>query len=166
VGKFLSRLCHKRQHQSTLARAKNAHHLLYIHTVSNALSNEMPTRTKHEQNAPSAVSAPARPTVRQSARRLLDVLDRLDASDDNAAIELAEARHELAVVLASTPSQAKMLTGVDLDPDAFERVFRSTTVIRAGTNFGWRGIAEAVWAAAVAECRGVDKEPSADDRQP
>jgi hypothetical protein len=107
--------------------------------------------------APVPESARARPTLRQSARRLLSVLERLDAGDDGAALELAEARHELEVVLASTPAQAKMLTGVELDPDAFEKVFRSTAVIQAGTNFGWRGIAEAVWAAAVEECRGESK---------
>lgn len=34
-------------------------------------------------------------------------------------------RHELDILLASTPSQTRLITGVDFDPKAFERVWKS-----------------------------------------
>lgn len=97
-----------------------------------------------------------RPTVRQAAERLVQALDRLDAgTDDLAESEVAEARHELRVLLAATPAAARNLTGADFDPDAFQAIWTSTAVQNAGRNYGWRGIAEAVWAAALDEARGV-----------
>lgn len=67
--------------------------------------------------------------------------------------QLEEVRHELEVLLAKTPSQARLLTGADFDPETFERIWQSPEVQRAGKEFGWRGIAEAVWAAAFREVR-------------
>lgn len=99
--------------------------------------------------------AAARPTIRQSAGRLLAILDRMDGGDDTAGLELAEACHELRVLLAATPRQTSILTGVDLEPEAFEKVWKSNEVLQAGRNYGWRGIAEAIWAAAIDECRGA-----------
>lgn len=96
-----------------------------------------------------------RPTVRQAAQRLLDALERLDSSDDLSEIEVTEARHELSVLLAATPSAARNLTGADFDPDAFHAIWASNAVQEAGKRYGWRGIAEAVWAAALDEARGV-----------
>ncbi|MGO4154326.1 hypothetical protein [Cupriavidus sp. YAF13] len=94
-----------------------------------------------------------KPTVRQVAQRLLTALARIDAGGDPEGIELGEARHELSVLLASTPSATMLLTGADFDPEAFERIWRSTAVQAAGTHYGWRGVAEAVWAAALDEAR-------------
>lgn len=96
-----------------------------------------------------------RPTIRQAAERLLDALDSLDAGADPDGVALGEVRHELRVLLASTPSRAVMLTGADFDPAAFEAIWRSDAVRIAGMNYGWRGIAEAVWAAALEEARGA-----------
>ena len=106
-------------------------------------------------------SRPARPTVRDAARRVLDALERLTAGTEApgfhgwenghgepAGDELEEARRELEVLLAETPHSTLILTDADFDPAAFEKVWRSEAVQLAGTKYGFRGIAEAVWAAA------------------
>ncbi|MEN7527043.1 hypothetical protein [Cupriavidus sp. DL-D2] len=106
----------------------------------------------------------ARPTVRQAATRLLDALDRLtsgtevtgfhgweNGAGESVGDELEEARRELAILLADTPRQARLLTGADFDPEAFERVWKTEAVQVAGRNYGFRGVAEAVWAAAFRE---------------
>jgi hypothetical protein len=62
-----------------------------------------------------------------------------------------EARRELEVLLAETPHQSRILTGADFDPEAFERVWKTEAVQTAGRDFGFRGVAEVVWAAAFAE---------------
>lgn len=109
------------------------------------------------------------PSVRQVAGRLLAALDRLHAGTEStnfhgwenglgepAGDHLEEVRHELEVLLASTPSQSRLITGADFDPEAFERVWKSEAVQNAATSFGWRGLAEAVWAAAFSEVRGAN----------
>ncbi|GMG90247.1 hypothetical protein SGO26_09325 [Cupriavidus metallidurans] len=111
-------------------------------------------------------TTPSVPTVRQVAQRLLEALDRLTSGTDAvgfhgwenglgepAGDQLEEVRHELEVLLAKTPSQARLLTGADFDPETFERIWQSSEVQRAGKEFGWRGVAEAVWAAAFHEVR-------------
>lgn len=64
-----------------------------------------------------------------------------------------EIRRELEVLLADTPRSTQLLTGADFDPAAFDAVLRSEAVQRAGRDFGFRGVAEAVWAAAFAHVR-------------
>lgn len=114
-----------------------------------------------------------KPTVRQVAVRLLAAMDRLHAGTESkgfhgwenglgepAGDHLEEVRHELEILLASTPSQTRIITGADFDPEAFERVWKSEAVQRAAGSFGWRGLAEAVWAAAFAEARGTIAHPT------
>ncbi|MFC4519107.1 hypothetical protein [Cupriavidus pinatubonensis] len=109
----------------------------------------------------SATSDTCAPTVRQAARWLLEALDRLTAGEDIAGFHgwenalgepagewVEEARHQLEVLLAATPAERQLLTNADFDVDAFESVWHSTRVQDAGRHLGWRGIAEAVWAAA------------------
>ncbi len=141
---------------------------LYIHTASSiAMGNKKSAAGCQIHEAP-----PSLPTVRQVAQRLLDALDRLNAGTDAvgfhgwenglgepAGDQLEEVRHELEVLLAKTPAQASLLTGADFDSKEFERIWKSSEVQRAGKEFGWRGIAEAVWAAAFQEC--VDRTPKA-----
>ncbi|MBU69005.1 MAG: hypothetical protein CL858_26795 [Cupriavidus sp.] len=104
------------------------------------------------------------PTVRQVAARLLEAMDRLHVGTESnsfygwenglgepAGDTLEEVRHELQILLAATPAQTKLVTGADFDPEAFERVWLSEAVQRAASSFGWRGLAEAVWAAAFRE---------------
>lgn len=132
--------------------------ILYIYTVQmhRTMGN---TKSAAGCQAPSV--SPATPTVRQVAQRLLDALDRLHAGTESqgfhgwenglgepAGDHLEEVRHELEVLLASTPGQSRLITGADFDPEAFERVWKSEVVQNAATSFGWRGLAEAVWAAA------------------
>lgn len=106
----------------------------------------------------------ARPSVRDAARRLLDALDNLTAGTEApgfhgwenghgepAGDAVEEARRELEVLLAETPRQSRLLTGADFDPSAFELVWKTEAVQRAGRHFGFRGVAEAVWAAAFAD---------------
>lgn len=101
------------------------------------------------------------PTIRQAAARLMDALDRVAAEqpcgfmdwegEDGAPLgaELEEARHELRTLLARAPAAPPPMTGVTLDADAFEQVWKSDRVQEAGRAYGWRGIAEVVWAAAM-----------------
>lgn len=104
---------------------------------------------------------PARPTVHQAARHLLEALDRLLAGTEArsfhgwengygelAGDELEEARRTLEVLLAGTPYDARLLTNADFDVDAFNRAWHSERVQTAGKKFGWRGVAEAMWAVA------------------
>lgn len=123
--------------------------------------------------------APSRPTVRQAAKRLLDALDRLTAGTEAPGFhgwengngelvgdEVEEARRELELLLAETPRQAQILTGADFDPAAFEEVWKLEAVQSAGRNFGFRGVAEAVWDAAFSHTshrlrQGEDVTPSA-----
>lgn len=78
---------------------------------------------------------PARPTVRDAARRVLDALERLTAGTEApgfhgwenglgepAGDELEEARRELEVLLAEAPHSTQSLTGADFDPAAFDSV--------------------------------------------
>ncbi len=101
------------------------------------------------------------PTIRQVAARLLKAMDRLHVGTESngfhgwenglgepAGDDLEEVRHELEVLLAATPAQTKLITGADFDPETFERVWKSEAVQRAASSYGWRGVAEAVWAAA------------------
>ncbi|GMG90517.1 hypothetical protein Cmtc_17370 [Cupriavidus sp. TKC] len=69
--------------------------------------------------------------------------------------QFEEVRHELEVLLAKTPSQTRLLTGADFDPATFQRIWQSSEVQRAGKEFGWRGVAEAVWAAAFRKARVI-----------
>ncbi|KWW32397.1 MULTISPECIES: hypothetical protein [Cupriavidus] len=107
-----------------------------------------------------------RPTVRQAAKRLLVALERLsdgmeapgfhgweNGNGDQVGDEVEEARHELEVLLAETPRASQLLTGADFDPSAFEAVWRSDAVQLAGRDYGFRGIAEAIWAAAFCQAQ-------------
>lgn len=107
-----------------------------------------------------------RPSVQQAAKRLLAALERLtdgleapgfngweNGHGNPVGDEVEEARHELEVLLAETPRASQLLTGADFDPNAFEAVWRSDSVQRAGRNYGFRGIAEAMWAAAFCQVR-------------
>lgn len=109
----------------------------------------------------------ARPTVRDAARRLLDALEQLTAGTEApgfhgwengygepAGEALEEARRELKILLASTPHQAQLLTGADFDPAAFNEVWKRDDVQRAGRDYGLRGVAERIWAAAFELARG------------
>ncbi|AVA38199.1 hypothetical protein [Cupriavidus metallidurans] len=113
-----------------------------------------------------------RPSVRQAAKRLLVALERLtdgmeapgfhgweNGNGDQVGDEVEEARHELEVLLAETPRASQLLTGADFDPSAFEAVWRSDAVQRAGRDYGFRGIAEAIWAAAFFQAQ--DRHPDA-----
>lgn len=104
------------------------------------------------------------PTVRQVAVRLLKAMDRLHAGTEMKGFHgwenglgepsgdiLEEVRHELEILLVATPAQTKLFTGADFDPEAFERAWKSEAVQRAAGSYGWRGLAEAVWAAAFQE---------------
>lgn len=114
---------------------------------------------------------PARPNVRQAARRVLDALERLTAGTEApgfhgwenghgepAGDDLEEARRELELLLSETPRAAGLLTGADFDVDAFELVFRREEVQRAARDYGFRGVAEAMWAAAFDQVR-ADAKP-------
>lgn len=116
--------------------------------------------TKSAAGCQFAEPARERPTVRDAARRLLDALEKLTAGTEApgfhgwenghgepAGDEVEEARRELEVLLAATPRQARLLTGAEFDPEAFERVWKSDAVQKAGREYGLRGVAEAVWAA-------------------
>lgn len=116
--------------------------------------------TKSAAGCQFAEPAQERPTVRDAARRLLDALEKLTAGTEApgfhgwenghgepAGDEVEEARRELEVLLAATPRQARLLTGAEFDPVAFERVWKSDAVQKAGREYGFRGVAEAVWAA-------------------
>lgn len=117
--------------------------------------------TKSAAGCQFAEQTEARPTVRDAARRLLAALDKLTVGTEApgfhgwenglgepAGDEVEEARRELEVLLAETPRQSQLLTGADFDPDAFERAWKSEAVQAAGRNYGFRGVAEAIWAAA------------------
>lgn len=108
------------------------------------------------------------PTVRQVAVRLLAAMDRLHAGTESTSFhgwenglgepagdDLEEVRHELEILLAATPAQTRLMTGADFDPESFERVWNSEAVQRAASSYGWRGLAEAVWAAAFVESAGI-----------
>lgn len=103
----------------------------------------------------------ARPTVRQAAKRVLDALDRLTTGTEVAGFhgwengagepvgdELEEARRELEILLAETPRSMYVVAGADFDIPAFEEVWRTAAVQDAGRKYGFRGVAEAVWAQA------------------
>lgn len=122
--------------------------------------------TKSAAGCQIPVPQPSAPTVRQVAARLLEAMDRLHTGTESdsfhgwenglgepAGDSLEEVRHELQILLATTPAQTKLVTGADFDPEAFERVWISETVQRAASSFGWRGLAEAVWAAAFQEAQ-------------
>nr|WP_315595521.1 hypothetical protein [uncultured Cupriavidus sp.] len=129
--------------------------------------------TKSAAGCQFATPSPAdRPTVRQAARRLLDALTCLTAGTEAAGFHgwengdgepvgdaIEEARRELEVLLAETPHAVQLLTGADFDADAFESVWRSEAVQRAGRDYGFRGVAEAVWAAALEQARVPLKPP-------
>lgn len=106
------------------------------------------------------------PTIRESARRLLAALDQLceghegagfagweNGNGEPAGDEVEAARHELRMLLGRPPCDGPLTDG-DMDEEAFERVWRSDAVRLAGENYGWRGIAEAVWRAMHAGARG------------
>lgn len=119
--------------------------------------------TKSASGCQFAEPTAARPTVRDAARRLLAALDKLTAGTEAlgfhgwenglgepAGDEVEEARRELEVLLTEAPRQSRLITGADFDPDAFERVWKTEAVQKAGRDFGFRGVAEAIWAASFA----------------
>ncbi|MCP3023246.1 hypothetical protein [Cupriavidus basilensis] len=102
--------------------------------------------------APPAGHTPQTPTIEQAAKRLLDALDCLaagspgfsgweNAAGDPAGDQVEDARHELRELLR----RPRVLP----DAEAFERIYRSPAVQTSGQNYGWRGLAEAVWRAAI-----------------
>nr|WP_315596072.1 hypothetical protein [uncultured Cupriavidus sp.] len=104
------------------------------------------------------------PTVRQVAVRLLEAMGRLHAGTESngfhgwenglgepAGDYLEDVRYELEILLASMPSQTRLFKDADFDPEAFERVWKSEAVQRAASSYGWRRLAEAVWAVALQE---------------
>jgi len=106
------------------------------------------------------------PTVRQAAERLLAALDNLargseipgfagweNGYGEPAGDAVDEARHELRALLARPTALYRSFTDEEFEPEIFERIWRSDEVQNAGQSSGWRGIAEAVWAAALREFR-------------
>ncbi|EYS96636.1 hypothetical protein CF68_20070 [Cupriavidus sp. SK-4] len=73
--------------------------------------------------------------------------------------QLEEVRHELEILLASTPRQTSLITGAAFDPEAFERIWKSEAVQRAASSYGWRGLADAVRAAAFHEVSRTCQRP-------
>lgn len=129
--------------------------------------------TKSAAGCQFAAPPPNRPTVRQAAKRLLVALERLtdgmeasgfhgweNGRGEPAGDAVEEALHELEVLLAETPRASRLLTGADFDPAAFEAIWRSDAVQQAGRNYGFRGIAEAIWAAAFDQVRDLNATPT------